>query len=191
MPTTANFALPYPGALDEPCDFAQDWCAFTDAAAAVQADLQAIADRIYPVQPVAKLDLTVATTITRNSIVPFNTVSINNAGYIDFDVSSSTITVTRTGRWVAVFDAFMTSTGVANSRFFCEFESTPSSLGQSQELDLGGGASVGFAANAMYNTTLVPFDVYVVMDSSALAVATLQIQRASLAVYWHADGAAP
>lgn len=43
MPVTANFALPYPGALDEPCDFAQDWCAFTDATSTVLAGLQAVA----------------------------------------------------------------------------------------------------------------------------------------------------
>lgn len=189
MPTTPNFALPYPGALDEPCDFAQDWCAFTDAAAAVLADFQATADRVYPVEPVAKMELNTVTTITRNSVVPFDSVTVNNAGYVDFDASSSTITVKRQGRFIAVFDAFMQTTFVANSRFLVDFDVAPSTLGQSQELDLAT-SSVAFCANAMYVTSTPPIDIYVVLDSTA-AVATLEIQYASLAVYWHSDGVAP
>ena len=172
MPTTPNFALPYPGALDEPCDFAQDWCAFTDAAAAVLADFQATADRVYPVEPVAKMELNTVTTITRNSVVPFDSV-----------------TVKRQGRFIAVFDACMQTTFVANSRFLVDFDVAPSTLGQSQELDLAT-SSVAFCANAMYVTSTPPIDIYVVLDSTA-AVATLEIQYASLAVYWHSDGVAP
>lgn len=190
MPTTANFALPYPGALDEPCDFPQDWCAFTDAAAAVQAEFQSIADRVWPVQPVAKLDLTTPTAIPRNSIVPFDSATFDNADYVDFDVSTSTITAKRAGRYFACFNAFMSTTFVANSRFLVDFELAVQSEDQSEELDLAT-SSVAFVANAYYVTVTPPIDIYVILDSSATAVATLNIQRASLSLYWFADRASP
>src|SRR5688572_19508757 len=190
MPTTANFALPYPGALDEPCDFAQDWCAFTDAAGLVLDDFQALADRVYPVQPVAKMEITTSTIIARGSVVPFDSVVINNADYIDFDASNSTITVKRAGRFIAIFNAFVGTTGVANSRYLVDFGFVPTSEDISEELDLATSA-LTVNATAIYNSVLAPFDIYVVLDSSATAVATLQIARAALSVFWHADRAAP
>lgn len=189
MPTTANFALPYPGALDEPCDFAQDWCAFTDATQLVLDGFQATADRVYPVQPVAKMQVTTLTTITNDSIVPFDTVTFSNAGWIDFDASNTTITVKRPGRFVAAFNAFMTTSLVANSRFQTRFGLAPLSEPDSWELDLAA-SSVAFCANALYVSASPSFDVYIQLSNSS-AVTTIEIIYASLSVYWHADRSAP
>jgi len=189
MPTTVNFALPYPGALDEPCDFAQDWCTFTDATGVVMGRFQAIADRVWPVQPVAKLSLVTTTTILRGSIVPFDTVVFDNAEYVDFDVSNSTITVKRAGRFIVIFNAFMQTTSVANSRFITDFGLFPTSADQSYELDLAT-SSVAFSSTALFSSVLTPFDVNVILDSTA-AVTNLEIQQASLSVFWHADRSAP
>ncbi len=189
MPTTANFALPYPGALDEPCDFAQDWCAFTDAAQLVLSDFQASADRMYPVQPVAKMEITTNTFVVNNSIIPFDTVTFSNAGWIDFDASRTTITLNRPGRFIACFNAFMQTTFVANSRFQIKFGLAPLSEQDSTELDLAT-TSVAFVGNALYNTTTPGTNIYIQLASTA-AVANLEIQYASLSVYWHSDGAAP
>jgi hypothetical protein len=189
MPATVNFGLPYPGALDEPCDFAQDWCAFTDAAAAVMDQFQAIADRVWPVQPVAKLSLNTTTTIPRGTIVPFDSVVFDNAGYIDFDASNSTITVKRAGRFIAVFNATMQTTFVANTRFITTFRLIPTSNAISHELDLAT-STVAFSSTALFVSVLAPFDINVALDTDA-AVTNLEIQRASLSVFWHADGAAP
>jgi hypothetical protein len=190
MPTTVNFALPYPGALDEPCDFAQDWCAFTDAAQVVLSKFQTTADRVFPVQPVAKMEITTNTTIVKNSFVPFDTLTFDNAGYIDFDVSNTTMTVTRAGRFIVVFNAFMATTGVANSRFLIDLGFVPTSEDQSQELDRAT-ASVAFSLTAYYSSVLAPFDVNVILDTDAAAATNLTIERAALSLWWHADGAAP
>ncbi len=188
MPATANFGLPYPGALDEPCDFAQDWCAFTDASQVVLDGFQTIADRVYPVQPVAKLDLTTTTFVTNNTVVPFDTVTINNAGYIDFDVSNSVITVNRPGQFIAIFNATVQSTLVANARFLADWGASAQSFGLSHELDIGN-TLVGFVANARYSFAFTPNDIYVSLSSTAAV--PIEVRQASLSVFWHSDRTTP
>lgn len=189
MPTTAHYALPYPGALDEPCDFAQDWCAFTAATQLVLDDFQTTADRVFPVQPVAKMEVTTNTIIVNDSIVPFDTVTFSNAGWIDFDASNTTITVNRPGYFIATFNAFMQTSFVANSRFQTRFGLAPVSEQDSWELDLAT-TSVAFCSTALYQSGSASMDIYIELSSSA-AVANIEIQYASLSVYWHADEATP
>jgi hypothetical protein len=189
MPATANFALPYPGALDEPCDFAQDWCAFTDATSTVLAGLQAVADRTNPAVPVGKMELNTLTTIVKGSTVPFEAVTVNNAGFVDFDASNTTMTINRPGRYVIIFNAFMSTTGIALSRFLPVINANSVGISVQDELDLAT-TSVAFVSNAFYSTTTAPFTINVSIDDSSVAT-TVTIQRAILSVFWHADGAAP
>lgn len=98
--TTANFALPYPNSLDAPCDFAEQWCDFTDAVEAVLAGFQESVDRTYPVVPMAQLRQTEQTAYasdTNSVALDYDTVSFDTAGFVDFDASSNEITVDRAG----------------------------------------------------------------------------------------------
>jgi hypothetical protein len=189
MPTTATFHLPYPGALDEPCDFAEDWCAFTAATQTVLDGFQAVADRTNPAVPVGKMELSTLTTIAKGSPVPFDSVTINNAGFVDFDASNTTMTISRPGRYIIIFNVFMSTSGVALSRFLPSILANTTTIYVSDELDLAT-TSVAFVCNAMHSTTTAPFTISVTMDQTS-AVTTVTVQRAILSVFWHSDGAAP
>ena len=189
MPTTANFALPYPGALDAPCDFAEDWCAFTNATSAVLDTFQVVADRTNPAVPMGKMELSTLTTIVKGSPIPFDSVTINNANFVDFDASNSTMTISRPGRYVIILNLFMSSSLVALSRFLTVIRADGVGIFVSDELDLAT-TSVSYVCNAIHSTTTAPFTISATIDQSS-AVTTVTIQRAMLSVFWHSDGAAP
>jgi hypothetical protein len=189
MPTTATYALPYPGALDAPCDFAQDWCAFTAAASTVLDTFQAVADRTNPAVPMGKMELATPTTIVKGSPIPFDSVTINNANFVDFDASNSTMTISRPGRYVIILNLFMSTSGIALSRFLTQIVANTTSISLTDELDLAT-TSIGYVCNAFHTTTTAPFTISAIIDQTS-AVTTVTIQRAILSVFWHADGAAP
>jgi hypothetical protein len=189
MPTTVNYALPYPGALDEPCDFAEDWCAFTTAASTVLDTFQAVADRTNPAVPMGKMELSTLVTIAKGSPIPFDSVTVNNANFVDFDASNSTMTISRPGRYVIILNLFMSTSGVALSRFLTQIFANAVAISLSDELDLAT-TSVAYVANAFHTTTTAPFTISATIDQTS-AVTTVTIQRAILSVFWHSDGAAP
>jgi len=189
LPTTPTYNLPYPGGLDEPCDFAEDWCAFTAAASAVLDSFQAVADRTNPSVPIGKMELSTLTTIAKGSPIPFDSVTINNANFVDFDASNSSMTIGRPGRYVIILNVFMSTSGVALSRFLPQIFANTVSLVTADELDLAT-TSVSFVEQAFHSTTIAPFTISATMEQSS-AVTTVTIQRAMLSVFWHSDGAAP
>ncbi|HSJ76766.1 MAG TPA: hypothetical protein VK899_11420, partial [Gemmatimonadales bacterium] len=82
---TPNFSLPVPGPLDAPCDFPQQWCDFTDGVQTVLDGFETMADRTNPVVPLAKMQLLNTVNLLETSTVPFDTLTLNNAGMVDFD----------------------------------------------------------------------------------------------------------
>lgn len=82
---TANYALPYPSSVDRPCDFAQQWCDFTDAVEGVLAQVQESVDRIYPLIRISILRLSEATSFPGGSGTPivYDTVDIDTPGWVD------------------------------------------------------------------------------------------------------------
>lgn len=97
--TTTNFALPYPAPSDEPCDFPQQWCDFTNAIDAVLDGFQTTIDRTVPVIPVALLQQSVPTTVINGGAIPFDTLLVDTAGMTDMDNTPYQITIRRTGRY--------------------------------------------------------------------------------------------
>lgn len=91
---TANtpiFNLPYPDGNDEPCDFAEQWCDFTEALDAVFDGFQATLDRTVPMIPIAVLWVSGAIILTPFANIPYNTVVIDSAGWTAVDVDNTMI----------------------------------------------------------------------------------------------------
>jgi len=81
--TTTNFALPYPTALDRPCDFASQWCDFTDALQTVIDGFQTVIDRTNPVIPIARMMVTTPVDVASNGEIPFDTLSVDTADLVE------------------------------------------------------------------------------------------------------------
>lgn len=96
---TPNFALPYPNASDQPCDFDEQWCDFTAALDSVFATLDTGLARVNPIIPIALVRQSQSVTVGSFIPVPFDTVVIDTAGMTDIDTDPFSITVTRPGRY--------------------------------------------------------------------------------------------
>jgi len=182
---TPNFGLPYPDALDEPCDFAVDWCAFTDAVNVVATRFETTVNRTVPTIPMARMTLTTPVTIPNTALIPFDSVSVNTAGWIDFDTSNTDITPDRAGFFVLNANALLNTTLSLGVDFALQFGSV-SSL-QDNQIDRAT-SSVGLTlARVQQLTTLFPFNVRVQRSTAG----NVTINAASFSVWWHADTATP
>jgi len=183
--TTTNFALPYPAALDAPCDFDTQWCDFTNAVQAVIDGFQLIADRTNPVIPIARMEVTTPVTILSGEEIPFDALTSDTAGWVDFDSDRSGVTINRAGRFALLGSATVTSTGVNNNyiRLFIL-------LDQDVVLDRTSFTSVGLnTANVVVTTVPVRRSLKVSRDDSSNL--TLTVQKATFSVFWFADRATP
>lgn len=183
---TPNFALPYPDALDAPCDFAEDWCAFTSAVNAVATRFEATVNRTVPTIPMARMELVTPVTLLDGSLIPFNSVSVNTAGWVDFDASATDIVTDRAGYFVCVADANISSTGVLGQQIAISINSgVPGGDGQTDRAV----TAMGFCcAHIIANlTTPLAHNVRVTRNS----VGSLTVLSASFSVWWHADTATP
>lgn len=192
---TPNFSLPVPGPLDEPCDFAQQWCDFTDATQTVLDSLEAVADRTNPNVPMAKLELRGgARDLPADSLIPFDTLVLNNAGLVDFDASNSSITINRPGRFLAVCNVLFTYNTVANMYFNMQFFPIGSgAISKSIGIDHGlniGLINVGMCATGIFYVTTPPVVVRVNVDMVTTPDVE-SIELAALSLFWYADGASP
>lgn len=190
MPSfTPNFALPYPNGTDAPCDFAQQWCDFSDAFQTQLDGFQAIIDRTIPVIPIARLELTVPYTAVALEPVRFDTLNIDTANWVDFDADPTTIRVDRGGIFVVVASAEIV-TVVGTNTYSMTMQSIP--LGtirdEQQKAAAAQGQSAGFSLGALVTvTTPSTFGLYV--NNNNLINVTLT--RAALTVFWHADRSTP
>jgi hypothetical protein len=192
---TPNFSLPVPGPLDEPCDFAQQWCDFTDATQTVLDTFEAVANRTNPNVPLAKLELRGGVRdMPEDSLIPFDTLVLNNAGMVDFDASTSTITITRPGRFLAVCNVLFTYAPVANMYFSLQFFPTGSgtvqkTLGLDTNLNIGL-INVGSCLTGIFHVATPPTIVRVNADMITTPD-VISIELAALSLFWFADGASP
>lgn len=188
---TPNFQLPYPAPSDEPCDFAEQWCLFSDAFQTQLDDYQSIIDRTTPAAPVARLLITTPTAVIEDQPIPFDTLSVDTAGWVDFDADNSSITTDRGGIFSIVGNVQVASTLVLGREI--NFTVHPLGfLGVSDNIiDRGNvGETLGLNITGT-NATAVPITVYMTVATDAAVPGTVTLVTAHLAVFWHSDRAAP
>lgn len=96
---TPSFSLPYPSASDEPCDFAEQWCDFTEAIDDVFTTFETGINRTTPIVPAAKFLRTTPISVLNLAPIPFDTAEVDTAGMIDISTDPFHITYTRAGRY--------------------------------------------------------------------------------------------
>lgn len=112
MPSlTPNFALPYPAPSDAPCDFAEQWCAFTAAVNDVFSTFEQGLARTVPAIPVAILRQTQVTSVPNLAAMPFDAVVVDTDNMTDLDLDPYSITIRRPGRYSV--SAYMNHPGTA------------------------------------------------------------------------------
>lgn len=187
MPTTPNFALPYPGPLDAPCDFAQQWCELSDAFQTVLDTFTAVTDRTVPAIPIAQLTLTAPVTTENLIDIPFDTISLDTAGWVDFDANRTAIRVNRAG--IYVVHGRCETISVAGAQFYSMFvqaDLTNTITSDTQQYNAV--ATLGLMGAALHVIT-TPTSYAMAMSTSAAT--SITVQRAALTVFWHADRATP
>ena len=191
MPSnTTNFNLPYPNGSDEPCDFAQQWCDFTEALDGVFGTFQAAVDRTIPVIPMAIMRQTVTRSVPGFGNIPFDTVLVDTAGMTDIDVDAIHITIKRPGRYTvgAMFDK--NSAGAPFVTAYTSVFDTPTFNAQAVLLDRGAGLS--YFLNPYYSVqTFAAGDKVGLSFNVAGSTTLFAIERSWLAVIWHSDTEAP
>lgn len=184
---TPVYGLVYPDALDAPCDFPADWCAFTASADAVLDRFELGAQRVLPAIPIAKVMITTAVTIAEGAAFPWDAVAVDTAGWTDFDADNRIITVSRTARYSVVGAAILAPTGTANSSYILSFTGV---TGNDVEALCRNTQDIGLTSQTEAQTVTAGTDVamFVIRNGSAGAVT---IRSASLTVFWHADEERP
>lgn len=192
---TPNFSLPVPGPLDAPCDFAEQWCAFTDATQVVLDEFQAIADRTNPVVPLAKLEMRETVVVQETSTIPFDTLTLNNANMVDFDTSNSSIIIKRPGRFFFVLNVLIVASATPNIYFQVQYH--PAGAGtinrtpaNETNFSAGGAINVGTCASAVFHVTTPPENVRVTIQSIGVDE-NIRMDLAALSVFWFADRGTP
>lgn len=187
---TPVYAMPYPDALDEPCDFAEDWCAFTAAADAVLDRFELGAQRVLPAVPVAVVAVTEQSTVLDGIGVSFDTVFSDTAGWTNFDANTQTITVSRAGRYTVNGAVTVGSTFVVNSTISLLIRA-PGVIAQMTALDrVFGNIGINTGREVVTLDAGTPVSM-IVQWSTSTPTATLPLFSAALSVIWHADEERP
>lgn len=192
--TTPNFALPYPAATDEPCDFAEQWCDFTGAVDGVLATFQSGIDRSVPTIPIAMLQQTVSRSILNLSPLLFDTVVIDTAGMTDLDADLSRITIPRNGVYTLKASMFFVSPGVVNGPIRMDFNQDIFPVGSlvdvsAEALDRGVGVNYLITANGP--AVFIEQGVKVGVSFNFGVNALYPITASWMSVSWHADSMVP
>lgn len=183
---TVNFALPYPAPTDEPCDFAEQWCDFTEAINDILATFQEGTDRAIPVVPAALVRVTEARSIINGSNIPFDEVVMDTAGMTDLDADPYTITVPRTGRYTVGAFVEKASSGVVNSDFTVFIDGTSVGWGI-----LDRGAFTNYWCPAYSPSDPLAAGTQVKLRFNTAVAAAQTVFTAWLSVIWHADTEVP
>lgn len=184
--TTTNFALPYPSGTDAPCEFAEQWCDFTDAVNAVISGFEDGADRAIPVVPAALARMSVTRSVINLNPVPFDEIVMDTAGMTDLDADPYTITVRQTGRYTVGGFVEKASGGFVDSQLGLFID--PTSVVW-VILDRGPGPSYWLPAYTPSVTLTAGTAVQLRFNTGSATAQT--VFTAWLSVIWHADTEVP
>lgn len=186
---TANFALPYPSATDNPCLFDEQWCDFTEAIDAVFATFESAINRTIPVVPVAMVQQNLPVSFFNFTPIQFDTVVLDTAGMTDFDVDPFSITIPRPGRYtVAAGISKPTAAGLVppiETSIFIQ----PNADAQSELIDRGAG--LNYLLNTFYPVETNVAGAKIRLSFSVGSANFFTIDNSWLAVVWHADTEVP
>jgi hypothetical protein len=189
--STVNYALPYPDGDDDPCDFATQWCSFTDAVNEILDGFQATIDRTVPVIPAAQMRVTVSrayNTVTER-FIQFDAVSFDTAGWTDFDANPRAISTDR----AAVFGLHasdITDPDGVNSIWtieFYEIDTTGATTAAEDQSVLDRGVAGQRVGNEVTDLVVrnLPIDTYVEVRNNS--VTTFTLTNGYMSIWWHAD----
>lgn len=186
---TPLYDLPFPNALDEPCEFPQDWCAFTAAVDVVLDRLELGAQRVIPAIPIAKVLITEPVTLNAGQAFPWESVSIDTSGWTNFDSDNRIITVSRTARYSVLGAALVGPSGTANSSYVMLIDNVlfvdPDYLDRNVA-----GVNIGITAQNDSDEISAGTQISMSVIRSGSS-GTIPLQSASLTVFWHADEERP
>jgi hypothetical protein len=181
--STPVYGLEYPNALDEPCNFPEDWCEFTADVDAVLARFELGASRVLPAIPIAKVQVTEQVVVPELVAVPFDTVSIDTAGWTNFDVNNQVISIPRTARYTVCATATVATQGVVNSTWTLQVNGGTFQFVEALDRNAN---DVAISAQAT-GTISAGAEVALFMLAGTSLPNGYTLRSASLAVYWHAD----
>lgn len=186
---TAVYGLPFPDALDAPCDFPEEWCAFTGAAQTVLERFEAGAQRVVPAIPIAKVVLSQPATAPEGVPIAFDTVSLDTAGWTDFDANNQVITITRAARYSIVATALVARGGTANAGFVMSVNGALDATVEALDRNVVG-VEIGITVQTDAQTVTAGTQLSLVVFRNG-AVGDIQVNFASLSVFWVADVETP
>jgi len=184
---TPVYGLPYPDALDAPCDFPEDWCAFTVAVDGVLDRFELGAQRVIPAIPIAKVMITSQVVVPEGAAFPFDTVAVDTAGWTNFDADNRIITVSRTARYSVVGAAILAPSGTANSSYMLFFNGISNN---DVEALCRNTQDIGITSQSEAQTISAGTDVAMFVTRNGSS-GSITIRSASLTVFWHADEERP
>lgn len=189
--TTLNFELPYPGPSDEPCDFPEQWCDFTNAIDAVLAGFQTTIDRTVPIIPVALLHQSESLVVVNGAAIPFDTLLVDTANMTDMDLNPYLITIRRTGRYTVAGGILCPTESPAFPPAFVGLGIDEPSVSWST-FDFGYVGDPGIIhMNTSYPVATLTAGQTVDLRLNRGAVGDFIIFSAWLGVFWHSDTEVP
>lgn len=178
---TPLLGLPYPSALDAPCDFDEQWCDFTQAVDGWFDQFEAALARTNPAVPAAMLALTAAVTIDGSNPIPYTEVLIDTAAMTDLDADPYAITCRRSARYT-VAGWVDTDTRLTNSQMTLLIEP---GIASGNLLDRGTQAIYFLPAHSVI-ITLAEGD-RLTLSALAAVGSVRTFRQAWLSVVWHSD----
>lgn len=184
---TPNFALPYPGPSDRPCDFSEQWCDFVESVETILDGVETTLDRIYPTIKIASIVVSTPTVFAVQVPIVFDTVFIDTARWVN---------TTTMDRIVPDIGGILTISGTVTLAFKAVAQDT-------MRIDGGPSSNVDFASHAtglvqpvgmtlvheVYNMALFnPVTGFLALEFSDTAASTpVTVIRANLTAFWHSD----
>lgn len=182
---TSNFNLPYPDGSDRPCDFAPQWCDFTDAVTAVLDRFQTGINHANPRVPAALLRMTTPHSVINGQNIPFDEVVLDTAAMTDLDADPYHVTITHPGRYTVAAYIEKGSAGIPNSQQALFAGNVVWSV-----LDRGIGVTYSIPAYDALDTFAAGTQISAFFNAAGVAGAHT-VDVAWLAVFWHSNTEAP
>lgn len=190
---TPNFNLPYPDGSDAPCDFAEQWCDFTEALDAVFDGFEVTISRTVPMIPMAVMRVTEQIIAPSAYNIPYDTVVIDTAGWTAVDIDSTLISPDMTGVLTYHASVLHAQAAAPGAAMLDPIDTTgiliEPLLPFKDQMDMNT-CPVGIPLEA---ETLISTGVYVpgfsgIRNETLSSIFPFTLQQASFAIYWHSDG---